>query len=190
MNDKPTSAFRVDSVAAIGAGPAGRAFAFACARAGMRVVLEDVMPEKLRRAQDEYSELEADAKGSLRYAMTVEDAVADADLAIDFVPDELESKLEIFSMLDRMAPPRTILLTPTDALSITDLASCTYRSARCVGVRDGMTKLLRSKFVEEDVLSCVVEFLNRLDISVDVVEDVIDPMLVKNSPGALESFDV
>ena len=29
--------------------------------------------------------------------LTVEDAVRDADLAVDFVPDELESKLEIFS---------------------------------------------------------------------------------------------
>ncbi len=57
----------------------------------------------------------------------MEDAVREADLAIDFVPDELESKLEIFSMIDRMAPPQTILLTPTEALSITDLASCTYR---------------------------------------------------------------
>jgi 3-hydroxybutyryl-CoA dehydrogenase len=51
-------------------------------------------------------------EGSLRVATTVEDAVRDADLAIDFVPDELESKLEIFSLLDRMAPPRTILCTP------------------------------------------------------------------------------
>ena len=58
-----------------------------------------------------------------------------ADVAVDFVPDELESKLEIFSLLDRMAPPKTILCTPSDALSITDLASCVYRPERCVAVR-------------------------------------------------------
>ena len=90
------------------------------------------MPSNLRRAQDEYAEFVVGAKGSLRYALTVEDAVREADLAIDFVPDELESKLEIFSLIDRMAPPRTVLCTPTLALSVTDLASCTYRAERCV----------------------------------------------------------
>jgi 3-hydroxybutyryl-CoA dehydrogenase len=34
-------------------------------------------------------------------------------------------------MVDRMAPPHTILVTPTANHSIADLASCTYRSERC-----------------------------------------------------------
>src|ERR1700678_3240395 len=144
------------TIAVIGAGAAGRAFALRCARAGFAVALEDVMPEKLRRAQDEYAELKPEGEGSLRYALTVEDAVKDADIAIDFVPDELESKLEIFSLLDRMAPPRTVLCTPTNALSITDLASCTYRPERCVGLRGaslltGEVELLRSRFLANDV---------------------------------------
>ena len=71
------------------------------------------------------------ASGSLLFASTVADAVRDADLVLDSLPDELESKLEIFSMVDRMAPPHTILMTPTANHSIADLASCTYRSERC-----------------------------------------------------------
>ena len=57
-----------------------------------------------------------------------------ADLAIDCVPDELESKLEILWLLDRMAPPRTVLATPTTRLSIGDLASCTYRADKVIGI--------------------------------------------------------
>jgi 3-hydroxybutyryl-CoA dehydrogenase len=171
----------INSVAVIGAGTAGRAFAVACARAGYRVVLEDVMPEKLRRAQDEYGDLAA----QLRYASTVEEAVEDADIAIDFVPDELESKLEIFSLLDRMAPPRTILCTPTNELSITDLASCTYRSERCVGLRGasllGGVELMRSKFLSAEVEATVVGMWGRLGLAISVVADV-EPMLVKNLP--------
>lgn len=68
------------------------------------------------------------------FARSIEEAVREADLAVDCVPDELESKLEIFSLLDRMAPPKTVLLTPTTNLSITDLASCTYRPGQCVAV--------------------------------------------------------
>lgn len=177
----------VETIAVIGAGTAGRAFALACARAGFRVALEDVMPEKLRRAQDEYAAVVEELAGSLRYVSTVEDAVADADLAIDFVPDELESKLEIFSLLDRMAPPRTILCTPTNALSITDLASCTYRAERCVGLRGGSllggdVELMRSRFLSPEVEAAVVCVWQRLGLPLPVGMDV-EPMLVKNLAG-------
>jgi 3-hydroxybutyryl-CoA dehydrogenase len=184
LNEETQSAFRVASVAVIGAGPAGRAFAFRCAAAGFAVVLEDVMPSNLRRAQDEYAEFVAGATGSLRYAMTVEDAVREADLAIDFVPDELESKLEIFSLLDRMAPPRTVLCTPTRALSITDLASCTYRAERCVGVQGdlvaGPVDVLRSRFLSVAIGDAVVAFFTQLGVACSLIEDVEEPMLVKN----------
>jgi 3-hydroxybutyryl-CoA dehydrogenase len=175
----------VRTVAVIGAGAAGRAFALRCAAAGFAVALEDVMPEKLRRAQDDYSSLAGEGSvGLLRVATTVEDAVHDADLAIDFVPDELESKLEIFSLLDRMAPPRTILCTPTQTLSITDLASCTYRPERCVGLRSGNliagpVEVLRSRFASAESLESVAAMLARLGLASSVVEDT-EPMLVKN----------
>jgi 3-hydroxybutyryl-CoA dehydrogenase len=68
------------------------------------------------------------------FVSTVEDAVHEADLVIDCVPDELESKLEILWLLDRMAPPRTVIATPTTNLSIVDLASCTYRPEKCIAI--------------------------------------------------------
>lgn len=147
------------------------------------------MPSNLRRAQDEYAEWKttAGSRGELLYAGTVEDAVQDADLAIDFVPDELESKLEIFSLLDRMAPPRTILCTPTRALSITDLASCTYRPARCIGVRTagrdlltGEIEVVRSKFATAEAIAAVGEVLTAMNLTWREVEDTEEPMLVKN----------
>jgi 3-hydroxybutyryl-CoA dehydrogenase len=105
--------------------------------------------------------------------------VQDADLAIDFVPDELESKLEIFSLLDRMAPPRTILCTPTEMLSITDLASCTYRAERCVGLRGDGLELMRSRFLSGEVEAAVVAAWERMGVGLSVVADV-EPELVKN----------
>ncbi len=100
--------------------------------AGFETVLEDIMPSNLRKAAEQ---LQSAGLSGVRFASSVEDAVRDADLIVDCVPDELESKLEIFSLLDRMAPPRAILVTPTQNLSIADLASCTYRADRCVAVR-------------------------------------------------------
>jgi 3-hydroxybutyryl-CoA dehydrogenase len=166
-------------VAIIGAGPAGREFAWRCVSAGLDVVLEDVMPSNLRRAEDDYADLaRTGSAGSLRYALTVEDAVHAADIVVDFVPDELESKLEIFSLLDRMAPPRTIFFTPLGSLSITDLASCTYRAGLCVGWRG--VEVVRSRFAESGVIAEVLGFLGRIGVVAMVVEDVEEVQLVKN----------
>jgi 3-hydroxybutyryl-CoA dehydrogenase len=68
------------------------------------------------------------------FASTIEEAVREADLVIDCVPDELESKLEILLLLDRMAPPRTVFATPTTRLSIADLANCTCRPPKCIAI--------------------------------------------------------
>ena len=122
-------------VAIIGAGPLGRWLAFAAARAGYAVLLEDVMPANLHHAQEYVRQQSGpEALPKVTFVSTIEEAVREADLAIDCVPDELESKLEIFCLLDRMAPPRTVLMTPTMRLSIADLASCTYRPEKCVAL--------------------------------------------------------
>jgi 3-hydroxybutyryl-CoA dehydrogenase len=161
------------TVAIIGAGPLGRWLALAAARAGFRVLLEDVMPTNLHHARealrqqigptgrmasgqgfspdingpkltgagrDGFQPIHSSPEGvfsehfPISFVSTIEEAVREADLVIDCVPDELESKLEIFWLLDRMAPPRTVLATPTTRLSIADLAHCTYRPAQCVAI--------------------------------------------------------
>ncbi|MGB0064299.1 MAG: 3-hydroxyacyl-CoA dehydrogenase NAD-binding domain-containing protein [Terracidiphilus sp.] len=122
-------------MAIIGAGPLGRWLALGAARAGFRVLLEDVMPSNLHHACESIrEELGPAALPSVSFVSSIEDAVREADLAIDCVPDELESKLEILWLLDRMAPPRTVFATPTTNLSISDLAGCTYRPDRCVAI--------------------------------------------------------
>ena len=157
------------------------------------------MPANLRRAQEEFSSLDKlgaprldsetweKSPGSLTTALTIEDAVRSADLVVDFVPDELESKLEIFSLADRMAPPRTILLTPTDALSIADLASCTYRAGRCLAVRGGLAAgapahLVHPSCVDISALAAVSTFLRSLGCAVQIEQDTTAPQLVKNQP--------
>ena len=187
-DDKLRAAIR--TVAVIGAGRVGRSFALACAAAGFDVVLEDVMPANLRRAQEEYADLAAEnagARGGLTVAATIEDAVREADVAVDFVPDELESKLEIFCLIDRMAPPRTMLLTPSEAQSITDLASCTYRGKRCFAVRGGFgavgagpVRLLHPANAERAAMEAVSGFLRALGGEVRVEVDADAPKLVKN----------
>jgi 3-hydroxybutyryl-CoA dehydrogenase len=206
--DPPAQLFAVHTVAVIGAGRVGRSFALACAAAGFDVVLADVMPANLRRAQEEYADLfplgaggssagSFGSRGALEVALTVEDAVRACDLAIDFVPDELESKLEIFCLVDRMAPPKTILLTPSDALSITDLASCTYRGDRCFAMRgrlpgsalaqSGPSRLLHPSGAAVPAVTAVLRFLTAMGGDVRVETDPDAPMLTKNLGGVTTS---
>jgi 3-hydroxybutyryl-CoA dehydrogenase len=159
----------------------------ACAAAGFYVVLEDVMPSNLRRAEAEYTDLSLrGGYGELQLASAVEEAVREADIAIDFVPDELESKLEIFSMIDRMAPPRTILCTPSETLSITDLASCVYRPDQCVAIRGNPSagehvQLLHPPVASEETIAAVTAFLRLLGAEVVVGVDPEAPALTRNS---------
>lgn len=178
----------IQSIAIIGAGALGRQFALRCAAAGFQVVLEDVMPAKLRHAQQELATLPQTAR-AVSFALTVEDAVRHADLAVDFVPDELESKLEIFCMIDRMAPPRTAILTPTDALSITDLASCTYRPDRCFAIRGGLesratTRLVTASQSAPETATRIERFLAAIGLPATTEPDTQPPMLIR-SPAQL-----
>jgi 3-hydroxybutyryl-CoA dehydrogenase len=188
LNADPQPGPEIRVVAVIGAGKAGREFAMACAGAGFYVVLEDVMPANLRRAEADYADLsKRGGHGELELASTVEDAVREADIAVDFLPDELESKLEIFSMIDRMAPPKTILCTPSTALSITDLASCVYRPGRCLAlqgqIREGETvRLVYPPQIEDGVLISVGKLLDRLGARPELTLDPMSSVLTKNTP--------
>ena len=188
LENSPGSALngRAIAVAIIGAGPLGRWLALAAARAGFRVLLEDVMPSNLHHAQEylrqELSPASPEAAlDNIAFVSSIEDAVRDADLAIDCVPDELESKLEILWLLDRMAPPRTVLATPTKNLSIADLAACTYRAEKCVAValdprefshapESGAITLEKTARTEEAAIALVSNFWKSLGFAVTLKE--------------------
>src|SRR5262245_43442657 len=140
----------VRTVAVIGAAGItglGRGIAYAAATAGYRTILEDILPASLRKAEKEIrgqldqavalgrvSNANAGSTLSLlEYAGTVEEAARPADLVIEAVPDEMESKLEIFTLLDRICRPQTILASTTSSLSVTEISSITYRPARVLG---------------------------------------------------------
>jgi 3-hydroxybutyryl-CoA dehydrogenase len=168
------------TIAIIGAGPLGRWLAIEAARAGYRVLLEDVMPARLAlavQAAEDAAQSGVEFESGVEFVSTVEDAVREADLAIDCVPDELESKLEILWLMDRMAPPKMAIATPTMAQSIVDLASCTYRPERCVAIaadpRDLAPRALTERTAAEitirttgqtlgEVTALVTEFWQRL----------------------------
>jgi len=178
----------IRTVAIIGAGGLGRGIAHAAALAGYRTILEDILPAKLRKAE---TELRGKAKAELRgkagaesalvlmeYALTVEEAARQADLVIESVPDELESKIEIFTLLDKLCKPDTILASNTSTLSITEIASVTYRQKKCIGMRfrdpvDRMTtlELVRAQETDDETVAACCEVARRMGKEIIVSRD-------------------
>jgi 3-hydroxybutyryl-CoA dehydrogenase len=184
------------TVAIIGAGPLGRWIALSAARAGYRVLLEDVMPANLHHAREALrQELGPDALPNVAFVSTIEDAVREADLAIDCVPDELESKLEILWLLDRMAPPRTVFATPTTRLSIADLANCTYRPDKCIAIAAEASSLagnlasaifLRTTSrTSPETVSLVTDFWKQLGFAPSIEPDPAEQALRAPDPAGL-----
>jgi 3-hydroxybutyryl-CoA dehydrogenase len=189
----------VRTVAVIGAGIMGRGIAHAAALGGYRTILEDLLPNALRKAETEIrgnlnravelgkvNATDADAAFSrLEYAGSVDQAARDADLVIEAVPEEMESKIEIFTMLDKICRPTTILASNTSSLSVTEIASVTYRAKKCVGMhffnpvhKMKLLEVVRALETDDDTLAAVVEVGRRMGKEVCVIRE---------SPGFITS---
>jgi 3-hydroxybutyryl-CoA dehydrogenase len=146
---------QIRTIAVIGAGISGRQIAQLSALGGFRTILEDILPASLRRAEGEIRDtlncavergkiaaaIAEAALARIEYATSIEEAARSADLVIEAVPDELESKLEILTLLDKVAKPDTILATTTCSLTVTDLSSVTYRAEKILGMRFSAERL-------------------------------------------------
>jgi 3-hydroxybutyryl-CoA dehydrogenase len=190
---------RVETVAVIGAGIMGRGIAHAAALSGYRTILEDLLPNALRRAENEIRtnldkavELgkvtapEANAAFErLEYAGSVDEAAREADLVIEAVPEEMESKIEIFTLLDKICRPTTILASNTSSLSITEIASVTYRAKKCLGMhffnpvhKMRLLEVVRALETDDDTLATAVEVGRRMGKEV---------VVIKEAPGFITS---
>jgi 3-hydroxybutyryl-CoA dehydrogenase len=189
----------VKTIAVIGAGTMGRGIAHAAVLGGYRTILEDILPAALRKAEfeiranlDKAVELgkvaakEADAAfGRLEYAGSVDEAARQADLVIEAVPEELESKIEIFTLLDKICRPTTILASNTSSLSLTEIASVTYRAKKIVGMhffnpvhKMKLLEIVRALETDEDTLNAAVEVGRRMGKEV---------VVIRESPGFITS---
>ena len=125
----------IETVAVIGAGECGREMAFAALLAGYRVILEDVSENRLAQAADWIARVDRYSRLRLVLASAVEEAVREADLIIEAVAEEMEMKIEMFTIFDKFAKPDAIFASTSASISIEDLAAVTFCPERCVGLR-------------------------------------------------------
>ena len=181
-------------IAIIGGGTMGGDIAQVFAQKGYDVVLRARSDEanarysaKLEKSTSrlvEKQKMTEEEKAALiaRVTFTTDiNAVADSDLVIEAVVEDLAVKKEFFTTLDSICKPETIIATNTSSISITELAAFTNRRDKFIGMH----------FFNPATLMKLIEIIRGLETSDDTFDKIKelsiaigkDPVEVNDSPG-------
>ena len=182
----------VKTIAVIGAGAMGRGIAYASAHGGYKTVLEDISPHVLEEAMAwiRKSFAEGVARGTfeanvsdkalslLSTADDVKEAIREAELIIETAPEELEMKLELFTIFDKFAKTGAVFASTACSLSITDFTDIVVSRERCIGMhfsrpgsKDKRMLLLRTPYTSEETVATCREVARRMGKEVAVVNE-------------------
>ena len=189
----------IKTIAVIGAGTMGRGIAYSAALGGYQTVLEDVSESMraqaldwIRSAFDEgvtrgklTAEQKENSLARIATSQSVGEACRQAELIIEAVPEEMETKLEIFTILDKFAKPGAIFASNTSSLSITEMAAITLRAESCIGMhffnpvqKMKLLEIVRGLETSEATIAACSEVGKRMGKEV---------VVVRESPGFITS---
>jgi 3-hydroxybutyryl-CoA dehydrogenase len=103
-------------------------------------------------------------------------ALAEVDLVVEAVPEHLDLKRQIFTALDGICKPDTILASNTSSLSVTEIAVATGRPGKVVGMHFfnpapvmKLVEIVRTVVTEQEVVHEVEAFtqqLGKIDVTI------------------------
>ena len=138
----------VKNITVLGSGVMGHGIAQVSATAGYNVVLRDIKQEFLDKAmekikwsldklvsKEKISKEEADGIFSrIIPIVDLKEAVKDAEMIIEVVPEIMELKKKVYAELDAVAGPDVIFASNTSTLPITEIANTTSRPEKFIGI--------------------------------------------------------
>jgi 3-hydroxybutyryl-CoA dehydrogenase len=139
--------FSIKTIGVVGAGTMGNGIAQVAARAGLQVILRDIKEEFLQRGMaavdkslqrdvDKERLTEEDKRAIVGRIQTVTEmgALAESDLIVEAVTEDLNVKRDVFRQLDELTRPEAILASNTSSISITKLGAATKRPDKVIGM--------------------------------------------------------
>jgi 3-hydroxybutyryl-CoA dehydrogenase len=138
---------KIEKVGVLGTGLMGSGIVHVCAQAGYQVVAREIeekywqkafekiggfMQKSVEKEKMAAADREA-ALGRMRGTTEISD-LADCDLIIEAVVEDIAVKNEMFAQLDRECPEHTIFASNTSSLTIVEMAAATSRPDRVVGL--------------------------------------------------------
>ncbi len=166
----------IDTVAVLGAGTMGHGIAELAAMAEYDVVLRDIKEEFVQEGYDQIewslgkfaeqgrlTEDEADAiLDRIEPMVDLAEAVSDADVVIEAVPEQFDIKEEVFAEVDANAPAEAIFASNTSSISITALSETTDRPEQFCGmhffnppIRMPLVEVISGEHTDESVLDAI-----------------------------------
>lgn len=132
---------KIEKVTVLGAGVLGAQIAWHTAHKGKNVVVYDILAdalERCRRAHEQYAEIYRKDVGAsaadisatrsrLRYSADLADAVEEADLVIEAVPEVPAIKTDVYQKMAPLLRPHTLIATNSSTLLARDFAAATGR---------------------------------------------------------------
>lgn len=169
---------QIREISVVGAGIMGHGIAEVLALSGYRVNLLDSFEEALQKGRKSIEgsldrllksgkideEKRKKVSESISYFSDMEKAVSNSDMVIEAVPEILDLKTKVFSELDKMCKPDTIIASNTSNIKITDLAAATGRPQKVVGIH----------FFNPPVLMKLVEVIKSPGTSEDTFETAME----------------
>ena len=182
----------IKTVAVLGAGLMGHGIAEVCAMAGYNVTMRDIKQEFVDRGMNMIKESLAklEQKGRIKSADEVlakikpttdlEEAVKDADLVIEAVPEVVDIKKQVWEEVDKLAKPECIFASNTSTMKITMLASFTSRPEKFAGlhffnppVLMRLVEVIRGEKTSDETMDLLVDFVKSIGkVPVRVEKDV------------------
>jgi len=203
----------IRTIGVVGCGLMGAGIAQVVAESGLSVVVcevsEDLLGKGLGRI--EAGLRKAVAKGKMpperleetlgRLSGTTRVAeLANCDLVIEAVVERMDEKRAVFQQLDRTCPKSTILASNTSSLSITEMAACTSRPGRFVGLHFfnpvplmALVEVVRSPLTEPAVFEEMIAFARSLGKTPVRASDrtgfIVNRLLVPYLLDAVRAFE-
>ncbi len=169
-------------IGVVGMGTMGAGIAQLCVQGGFDTVATDATSELAARGRatiDRYltrgvekGRLSAEEKDAALGRLTVVDSVSElagVDLVIEAIVEDLATKRQLFTELDRALGPEVVLATNTSALPVTEIAAATGRPERVVGLHFfnpapvlPLVEVVRTDQTADEVFEAVYAFAKRI----------------------------
>jgi len=204
---------RIQSVGVLGCGLMGSGIAQVCLRAGLTTVVRELSDDLAAagRARIESSFEQAVRRGKLdaagrdqaltglRTCVDVE-PLAQCDLVIEAIVEDLEEKRKTFVAVDAVAKKTAIFASNTSSLTLTQLAMATSRPERLIGLHFfnpvpvmRLVEVVRTLATDDKVVACAQAFVRSLDKEAILCGDnsgfIVNRLLVPYLLDAIRAFE-
>ncbi len=176
----------IKTICVVGAGYMGASFGLQCAVHGYPVRLYDIAEDALKHVEQSYvqeldimieqqyvtlQEKEA-ILNRIQFIQNLKEGVAQTNLVYEAVPEKLELKRNVFTQLDQLCPPPTILATGSSALRISQIEDATQRLDRVLNThfyppvwQRPVVDLMRGSRTSDETIARVQQFMHTIAVT-------------------------